>query len=121
MKNAEEAKKVLGRRIALFRKRAGLTQAELAEKLEVSDNFIGQIERGLKAPSFGNLVRIVNIFKIEIGDLFAIQNSQLRELPGDLGREIDDLILFLKDRSRADIRFLKKIGKLIFQEYPRKI
>ena len=88
MKNAEEAKRVLGRRIASLRKQAGLTQSDLAERLEVSDNFVGQIERGLKAPSLENLVRVANVLKVEVSELFRIKGSQLPDLPHKSGKEI---------------------------------
>ncbi|MCX5867495.1 MAG: helix-turn-helix domain-containing protein [Proteobacteria bacterium] len=118
MKNADEAKRVLGRSIALLRKREGLTQSELAEKLEVSDNFVGQIERGQNAPSLENLVRIANTLKVEVGELFGGKSTPVvSELPLKLEREIDSLILLLKDQSLADVRFLKKFAKLLFQEF----
>ena len=118
MKNAEEAKRVLGRKIALLRKQEGLTQSELAEKLGVSDNFVGQIERGQNAPSLENLVRIANTLKVEVGDLFGGKSTpKVSELPLKMEKEIDNLIFLLKDQNLADVRSLKKFAKLLFLEF----
>ena len=43
--------KSFGKKIKNARKEMGLTQFELAEKINVSQNFLGDIERGIKLPS----------------------------------------------------------------------
>ncbi len=43
----------------------GWTQEELAEKIDLHPSFIGQIERGLKAVSFGTLKRLSLVFGIK--------------------------------------------------------
>jgi DNA-binding XRE family transcriptional regulator len=47
-------KKKLGVRLFQLRKEAGLTQAELAEKVDLSIDSISRIERGERAPSVGS-------------------------------------------------------------------
>lgn len=41
----------VGQTISIFRETRGLTQKELAEKCDVSNVYISNIERGLKSPS----------------------------------------------------------------------
>ena len=43
--------KRLGRRIYDFRKQSGLTQAALAERAKISNEFMSAVERGAKLPS----------------------------------------------------------------------
>ena len=43
-------KKLLGRYIRIYRIKKGLTQAELAEMVNVAVGMIGRYERGEKAP-----------------------------------------------------------------------
>lgn len=64
-------KKALGRRIKETRNSLGLTQAELAEKLGVSQNFLGDIERGIKLPGLPKLILLCNTLKISLDYLFA--------------------------------------------------
>ncbi len=49
---------VLGRRVAQLRRRAGLTQAELAERVEVAVETVSRLERGVTVPGVETLVRI---------------------------------------------------------------
>ena len=47
-----------------------LTQEQLAEKLEVSLNFLNMIERGERAPSFNTLERIVKVLRTPAAEFF---------------------------------------------------
>lgn len=51
---------LLGQRIRKERLKHRYSQAELAEKLDISTNYMGQIERGDRKPSLDTLVRICN-------------------------------------------------------------
>jgi transcriptional regulator with XRE-family HTH domain len=60
----------LGKRIAHFRREAGLTQEQLAEKTDYSVDFIGLVERGVNAPTVARLKDIADAIGIEIWQLF---------------------------------------------------
>jgi transcriptional regulator with XRE-family HTH domain len=60
----------LGKRIGELRLRAGLTQAQLAEKSNYSEDFIGLVERGINAPSVSGLDRIASAMKVPLKSLF---------------------------------------------------
>lgn len=64
----------LGKRIASLRQKAGLTQADLAEKSDYSEDFIGLVERGINAPSVNGLERIANSIDVPVKDLFDFEN-----------------------------------------------
>lgn len=64
-------KKSFGRKIKEARNVLGLTQAELAEKIGVSQNFFGDIERGIKMPSLPKLIILSNTLKVSLDYLFA--------------------------------------------------
>ena len=61
---------LLGRRIAYFRRRAGLTQEELAEKTSYSVDFIGLVERGINAPTVARLADVADAVGVEVWELF---------------------------------------------------
>ena len=50
-------KELFGQRLREQRQNQGLTMEQLAEKANLSTNFIGAIERGLKEPSLSTLIR----------------------------------------------------------------
>lgn len=56
----------VGERVADFRKRAELTQKELAQKAGVSQGMIGQIERGTKTVSVQLAKVFAKIFEVDI-------------------------------------------------------
>lgn len=64
-----ELLKVLGGNIRLYRGRNKWTQSELAEKIDISINFLSDIETGKKWASPITLVKLANIFCIEVYEL----------------------------------------------------
>lgn len=62
---------MLGKRIKQGRLRQDLTQFALAEEVGVSQNFLGDIERGVKAPSVTTAIRLANVLNISLDVMFA--------------------------------------------------
>jgi transcriptional regulator with XRE-family HTH domain len=56
-------------KIRLFRQAKGWTQDEVAEKLELSLNAYGEIERGNSDIRLSRLEQIANLFEVEVIDL----------------------------------------------------
>ncbi len=54
----------IGKRISERRKLMGLTQEQLAERMDVSIQMISNLERGVKAIRIENLIRLSQILKI---------------------------------------------------------
>jgi len=54
----------VGARIKAAREKAGMTQEDLADALEMSPTHISVIERGVKSPKLETLVRIANILHV---------------------------------------------------------
>ncbi len=52
--------KILGKNIKTRRKALGLTQQELADKLDMSLNFVGKIEVAFSKPSLDTLIQIAD-------------------------------------------------------------
>ena len=60
---------LLGKQIRERRKEKKYTLEQLAEKLDVSTTFIGQIERAKGIPSLETLVKIANVLEISVDEL----------------------------------------------------
>ena len=80
--DGEKLKNQIGTNIALYRKRAGLTQAGLAEKLNYSDKAVSKWERGESIPDVLILMQLAELFEIDVGVLLADPN----ELPEEKTR-----------------------------------
>ncbi len=63
--------KGLGERIREERLRLHLTQAQLAEDAEISDTYMGAIERGERSLTLDTLVRLVNRLGVTVDYLLA--------------------------------------------------
>ena len=63
--------KRLGNRIREERLRLHLTQAQLAEDVDISDTYMGAIERGERSLTLDTLVRLVNRLGVTVDYLLA--------------------------------------------------
>ncbi len=54
----------IGKNIRRYRKQKNMSQETLAERAEVSTNYIGMIERGEKVPSLETFIKIVNTLEV---------------------------------------------------------
>ena len=63
--------KRLGERIREERLRLNLTQAQLAEAIDISDTYMGAIERGERSLTLDTLVRLVNRLGVTIDYMLA--------------------------------------------------
>lgn len=63
--------KKLGERIREERKRLNLTQAQLAEAVDISDTYMGAIERGERSLTLDTLVRLVNRLGVTVDYLLS--------------------------------------------------
>lgn len=62
-------------RLEEIRKQHGITQEELAERLEVSRQTIGSLENGRYNPSIILAFKISNFFKVSIEEIFIYEES----------------------------------------------
>lgn len=58
-----------GQRIKSARKKANMTQAELAQKLDIPFQSVSQWERGIRSPKIETLAKIANALNVSLSDL----------------------------------------------------
>lgn len=61
---------LFGKRLRRIRRQHDLTQEQLAESLDVSVEFVSNMERGLNAPSFETLEKIARVLGLSVSALF---------------------------------------------------
>ena len=79
----DKLKLQIGTNISLYRKKAGLTQAGLAEKLNYSDKAVSKWERGESIPDVLTLAMLAECFEITVNDLLSDPDA-LPEHPTNL-------------------------------------
>jgi transcriptional regulator with XRE-family HTH domain len=102
----------LGKRIYLFRKENGLTQAALAEKAKISNEFMSGIERGAKLPSLATLEKLAVVLRVNIKDFFNFDPIGYRRIHS-LSRESADIALLLDTISPQKRRRILKVAKML--------
>ena len=80
--DGDKLKTQIGLNISAYRKRAGLTQAGLAEKLNYSDKAVSKWERGESIPDVLTLAMLAEQFEITVNDLLV----DFDQLPGNPGK-----------------------------------
>lgn len=80
--NQEDLKLHIGANIMLYRKRLGMTQAELAQRLNYSDKAVSKWERGESVPDVLTMMRLADCLGITVNDLLEDPN----ELPPETTR-----------------------------------
>lgn len=68
----------LGHQVFGYRKQRGLTQAQLAEEVDVSTAFIGHVERGTRKPSLETVVALAQALNVSIDVLVLPPQSQVK-------------------------------------------
>jgi transcriptional regulator with XRE-family HTH domain len=78
----------LGARIRGLRRSRRLTLRQLAERAEVTESFLSQVERGVASPSIASVQRIARGLGLSIAQLFADEDGAGRVVRRDARRRI---------------------------------
>ncbi len=63
--------RLIGKRIQAVRKQRGLTQEQLSQMVDLSTNYLSNIETGFKTPKLETLVQIMNALECDANALLA--------------------------------------------------
>jgi len=72
-KESSKLREKFGRRVRFLRVGQGLTQEQLAERAEISVDFLSLIERGRNSPSFENLDDLAQALDVPVAHLFTFK------------------------------------------------
>ena len=101
--------KRLGTRIREIRKERRQTIAQLAEATNLSDNFIGSIERGVRSPAIKTLEKIARALKVKVEDLFHFPDCKESQRK----KALDELVYRLKGKDIKAIELVSKIAETV--------
>lgn len=101
----QEVRERLSQNIKRYRALHGWSQVKLAEKLEVSANFVADIETGKSWISSVTLTKLANIFDTDVYNLFrpiTPLDSQSQELIDQFTRDVVSTVRTSIERLRDD-------------------
>lgn len=103
---------IAARNIRRFRKGAGLTQAELAERAGVSEETIGAIERLKFSPNVETLQKIADVFAVEAYEL--VRTGELKGA-SEVEERLVRIIAKLRGKSTKDLELAEDLLERIFR------
>ena len=93
---------MIAKRIKTARKAAQLTQAELAEKINISTNAVAKLETNLMNVSLQTLINIANVLDIDMNYLLS-ENIDINSRDENTDIFLESLIANLSMRDKAFI------------------
>ena len=110
----------LGRHIRELRRARRLTQAALAERLDISENYLGALERGGRSPSLQLVQTIADAFAVPVLELFRFpeeifQPPSEKRRPRKYEEAAYKLQGIIRERSAEEVELLVDLAKRIFQ------
>ena len=78
MENNHEINQKIAKNLTAYRKAAGLTQAEVAEKIHYSDKSVSKWESGNGVPDIYTLIQLAKLYGISVND-FLGQEAEVRQ------------------------------------------
>ena len=103
---------IFSENIKKYRQRKGWSQEKLAEKMEISTNYLSDIERKRGWVSPFSLVKLANALEIEVFELFKPQEAASADIVDKVNKYLDDFSTSLKvsfEKSLVDS--MRKIRK----------
>jgi transcriptional regulator with XRE-family HTH domain len=92
-----ELRRVLSSRIKYYRSLKGWSQVKLAENVEISTNFLADIETGKSWVSPLTLVKLANCFGVEVYELFKPENDPTDETKEAVKSLVNDFSLTIEN------------------------
>ena len=89
--NYEEVSKQIGKTIAKYRQQSGFTQEQVAEILEIGNEAVSRMERGIIIPNALRLIELAEIFGCTAADLIGESSPRLSDQSHHIQRMITDL------------------------------
>jgi len=82
--------KKFGEFIATIRKEKGWTQAELAEKISVTDKAVSRWERGLGFPDINTIKPLADVLEVSVLEIMQSEREPKEEISADKATEVLD-------------------------------
>lgn len=108
----------IGARVRMLRKNRGFTQAVLAEKIDVPQSYIANIERGTKNISLEMIEKISNALNLPPDQLF--KNIERSSASFEKDRKIDAVVASLESRSIDEIQVIARLINDVIRAFDAK-
>lgn len=102
-----DTKKLIGARIKVLRKQAGLTQERLAEQVGLDSRHLSRLEVGQHFPSLDSLERIAVALNVPLAEFFQFP------VPDSTAAMREYLTKFAEQANESQLRLAVRVLKLV--------
>ena len=71
-----DLKQMIGARIKEIRRKKGITQEQLSERMGINPKYLSSIERGKENPTLNTMISLAESLDVKIADLFSFLEVQ---------------------------------------------
>ena len=118
MAKTKKVEKLIGIQVAEIRKEQGLTQAQVAEMVNVATETISRLERGTAIPSLKTLEKISEALDTPLKMFFDFDYPK-KATKATIETELAKLNAFLRTRRVEDVRLSREILRKVFGQIER--
>ena len=104
-------KTAIGERARSARERLGLNQAEVAERVGISNEVYGRFERGLIAPRLSTLLRLCSVLRVEPNDLLLEEAEPAPAGKESMPAQLRKLTAILEDADATTISRVTEVAR----------
>ena len=102
-------KSIIGQNVAKYRAQAGLTQAQLAEAVDVSSAFISRVERGQKMMKISTLCSIAGALHVSCDVLLSPEGPEA---------DRENILFLLSTQSPENLSRIERVVRALTEESP---
>lgn len=99
---------IIGQNVAKYRFQAGLTQAQLAEAVDVTTAFISRVERGQKMMKVVTLQAIARALHVSCDALLSPEGPEAHR---------ENILYMLSQQSPENIRKIERVIRVCMEEF----
>ena len=103
-----EMNAMIGSKIATLRKQHGLTQEQLAEKLDISIKHCSAVERGLSCLSLEKLIEVSNFFDVSLDFLLKETSSNSKSYECLCDKFPPSIVNIIRSGNENEIKLLRE-------------
>lgn len=109
------AKQTMGELIADIRRERGMTQKELADKMNVTDKAVSKWERNLSCPDVNSIPHLAEVLGVSVEELMMAaprEQEEPEEKPSEVQRIVDLVLKAVPVAMGAAVVVLSAMGQL---------
>jgi transcriptional regulator with XRE-family HTH domain len=113
----DELKRLFGLRVHSLRRRAGLTQEQLADAIGKSLDTVSNVERGISSTRIETMDKIATVLGVSLAELFELDAPVSRDK--EARKAVERLVRVVEGESAETVEAVAKMAELALNLSPK--